>query len=178
MKRTAYLILATLLSMALAPRGLCAAPLSFHVGGAVERPGDWTAARVLGDLASSAQAVRYTMKGEEHTSRCVPLWALVEAARPRIDPKVKSHRVAFAIVLRARDGYTATFSLAELAPDIGDKKVWLALDIDGKPLPGVEAPARVVVPGEGKQHLLRWISGIASITVVDGARAAEPAAAK
>jgi DMSO/TMAO reductase YedYZ molybdopterin-dependent catalytic subunit len=120
------------------------------------------------ELSGSVQTVRYTMKDEEHTAKAVPLWTLVEAARPRFDPQQKNHRVACAIVLRARDGYTAAFSLTELAPDLGNQKVWLALDVDGKPLPKDDGPVRLLVPGDGGGHYRRWISGIQSITVVDG----------
>src|SRR3954447_9500134 len=91
---------------------------SFRVGGDVQKPGEWTAARLARDFAGKVETVRYTMAGKEHTARCVPLLALVEAAQPKIDPNRKHHRVGFVIVLRARDGYTAAFSLAELSPDL------------------------------------------------------------
>jgi hypothetical protein len=109
------------------------------------------------------------MKGEEHAAKCVSLWALVEASRPRVDRERKNHRVGFAIIARARDGYTVAFSLAELAPDISDQKVWLAFEVDGKPLPEKEGPVRLLVPNEGKGHYPRWTFGITSITIVDGA---------
>src|SRR5262249_39854256 len=137
-----------------------AAESTFRVSGAVERPGEWTVSRLTADLAGSVQTVRFTMKGVEHTAKCVPLWALIEAVRPRVDPNRKNHRVGFAIILRARDGYTVAFSLAELAPDIGDHKVWLAVEVDGKPLAENEAPVRLLIPGEGNGHYHRWTFGI------------------
>jgi DMSO/TMAO reductase YedYZ molybdopterin-dependent catalytic subunit len=142
----------------------------FRIGGDVEKPGAWSVARVTSELSGSIQTVRYTMRGEEHTAKVVPLWSLVEAARPRIDPQQKDHRVGFAILVRARDGYTAAFSLAELAPDIENEKVWLALEVDGKPLAEKEGPVRLLVPGEGGEHRRRWVFGIQSITVLDGKR--------
>jgi DMSO/TMAO reductase YedYZ molybdopterin-dependent catalytic subunit len=149
---------------------------SFRVGGDVEKARDWTVARMQSELSGNVQTVRYTMKGEEHTAKAVPLWALIEAARPHFDPQQKNHRVGFAIIVRARDGYTAAFSLAELAPDLGNAKVWLALDADGKPLPANDGPVRLIVPGDGGEHYRRWIFAIQSITIVDGKRASSPRA--
>jgi sulfur carrier protein ThiS len=89
------------------------------------------------------------MKDQEHTARCIPLLALVEAAQPRLDPQQKNHRVGFVVVVRARDGYTSSFSLAELAADLGGRKVWIALDVDGKPLPESEGPSDYWFPVRG-----------------------------
>lgn len=163
----------------LAVVGLCvmgslawAAERPFRVGGDVGKPGEWTAERIRRDLGGKVEAVRYTMKGEEHTARGVPLVALVDASQPRIDPQQKNHRVGFVVVVRARDGYTASFSLGELSPDVGDRKVWLALDVDGKPLSDEEGPVRLLVPGEGMGHYRRWMFGITTLTVLDGAKLA------
>jgi tungstate transport system substrate-binding protein len=158
----------------LSPQATLAQDASFRLGGDVEKARDWTVARIQSELSGSVQTVRYAMKGEEHTAKAVPLWAVVEAAQPRFDPQQKNHRVGFAIIVRARDGYTAAFSLAELAPDMGNEKVWLALEVDGKPLPTNDGPVRLLVPGEGGGHLRRWIFGIESITVVDGKRVSSP----
>jgi DMSO/TMAO reductase YedYZ molybdopterin-dependent catalytic subunit len=152
----------------LACRVAFAQQTTFHVGGAVQKPGEWSVSRITSELAPSVQTIRYSMKGTEHTARVIPFWSLVDAARPRIDPDQKNHRVGFAIVVRARDGYVATFSLAELAPDIGNQKVWLALDRDGKALPEKDGPVRLLVPEEAGGHHRRWVLGIQSITLVDG----------
>jgi DMSO/TMAO reductase YedYZ molybdopterin-dependent catalytic subunit len=171
MKPTVHsLLLALALSAAAA--GAWGDPASFRVGGDVQKPGVWTAARLAREFAGKVATVSYTMAGKEHTARCVPLVALVEAAQPRIDPNRKHHRVGFVIVLRARDGYTVAFSLAELSPDLGNRPVWIALDTDGKPLPENEAPVRLLVPGEGMEHRPRWTFGITTVSVLDGAKLA------
>jgi DMSO/TMAO reductase YedYZ molybdopterin-dependent catalytic subunit len=146
---------------------------AFRVGGDVAKPGEWTAARLARDFAGKVETVRYTMAGKEHTARCVPLLAVVQAAEPRIDPNRKNHRVGFVVVLRARDGYTVAFSLAELSQDLGNRPVWIALDTDGKPLPANEGPVRLLVPGEGTAHRPRWTFGITTIAVLDGAKLAK-----
>jgi hypothetical protein len=48
----------------------------------------------------------------------------------------------------------------------------VALSVDGKPLPEDEGPVRLLIPGEGTGHYHRWLFGIATITVLDGAKLA------
>jgi DMSO/TMAO reductase YedYZ molybdopterin-dependent catalytic subunit len=170
MNRTMTLLLAGLAALTVAWPSVGAAEKAFRVGGDVEKPGEWTTAKVARDLAGKVETVRYTMRNAEHTARCVPLLALVEAAQPRIVAQQKNHRVGFVVVLRAADGYTTSFSLAELSPDLGDRKVWVALETDGKPLPENEGPVRLLVPGEGMGHHQRWMFGVTTISVLDGAK--------
>jgi hypothetical protein len=49
-------------------------------------------------------------------------------------------------------------------PHLGNRKVWVALSVDGKPLPEDEGPVRLLIPGEGTGHYHRWLFGIATIT--------------
>jgi hypothetical protein len=44
--------------------------------------------------------------------------------------------------------------------------------VDGKPLPENERPARLLVPGEGMGHHPRWLFGITTVTILDGAKLA------
>jgi len=169
---TRTLIYGLLAAVLLASPAAQAAQPPIRVAGDVEKPGEWTAERITQDLAAKVEVVRYTMKGEQHTARCVPLLAFVEAAAPRLDPQRKNQLAGFVVVVRARDGYTASFSLVELTPEAGEKKVWLALDVDGKPLPENEGPVRLLIPGEGMGHHRRWIFGIATIRILDGAKLA------
>jgi hypothetical protein len=82
---------------------------------------------------------------------------------PSADPKLKNHNLRLAVVVEGADGYTATFSLGELMPEIGGKEAWLALDEDGKPLP--QRLVKLVVPADQKPA--RWVRDVVSITIVD-----------
>jgi DMSO/TMAO reductase YedYZ molybdopterin-dependent catalytic subunit len=148
--------------------------VSFRIGGAIQHPRTWTAAELAKAFPDRVQTVRFSMQGKEHAARCVPLWALVETAGLQLDPARKMHHVAFVVLVRARDGYTVCFSEGELDPNLGNRPVWLAFEVDGQPLPEKEGPARLLVPGEGKGHMPRWVYGISSITVLDGAALTEP----
>jgi hypothetical protein len=136
-----------------------------HVGGAVGKPTDWTAAKLRETFAGQLKKVEYTAKGQKHSSTCVPLLAIVQAAEPVADPKHKNFAMRLAVVVAAGDGYAVTFGMGELMPDVGNRAAWLALDTDGQALSGREAPAKLVVPSDGKPSRAVW--GITRIDVVD-----------
>jgi DMSO/TMAO reductase YedYZ molybdopterin-dependent catalytic subunit len=48
--------------------------------------------------------------------------------------------------------------------DLDNRKIWLALDVDGKPLPDADGPMKLVVPDDAKPA--RWVHAVQSISVV------------
>ena len=160
-----------ILAVALTATGLRAAPPpSFHVSGAVGRPADWTADRLAKDQAGAAQTIHYTLKGVAHTARAVPLLAVIQAAQPGYNARIKNHRLQFLVAVQGFDGYTVDFSLAELLPEIGHRAAWLALDEDGRPLTDESGPVQLIVPDDAKPG--RWVHDVRAVTVIDGAQAA------
>jgi len=149
--------------------------LAVHVGGEVSKPGDWTVSRIQGELASEIKSVQYASKGQSHTSNCVSLLSILKAAGvqtelkmdPKADPKLKNYELRLAVVVEGRDGYVATFSLAELLADVGNRPVWLALDVDGQPLELRDEPMKLIVPEDQKPA--RWVHAIQTITVINAA---------
>lgn len=135
------------------------------VEGAVAKPGRWTAERVLAELQSDVKPLEYDLKGKHHTARGVPLRRLIEVSEPKFEEKIKNHRIRFAVVASGRDGYVATFSLAELLPDYGKTDAWVITEEDGKPLSAATAPLSLVVPSDVKAS--RWVHGLAKIKIVD-----------
>jgi Oxidoreductase molybdopterin binding domain len=89
---------------------------------------------------------------------------------PKIDPKIKNYNLRLVVVIHGTDGYTTTFSLAELLPDIGNREAWLALDEDGQALSAKEGPVKLIVPSDAKPG--RWVRALDSITVLDPTSAA------
>lgn len=128
----------------------------------------WTSARLQRTFAGQIQTISYTLKGAHHTAHAVPLVAVVEWSQPRINPHIKNHRLQFIIEVVGRDGYAADFTLAEISPDIGNRKVWVALDQDGKPLDSDDGPAEIVGPDDRRPG--RWVHSVAAIDIVDMAR--------
>lgn len=146
---------------------------TFHIGGAVTHPGIWDIARLRRDLTGNITVVAYTVKGQRHTAHAVPLWTLIQAAGPRLNPQIKHHLLQFVVAVRGQDGYTADFTLGELSPDFGDRAVWVALDEDGKPLTGDGGPVQLLVPSDKKPA--RWVHAVRAMVLTDGARLPAPA---
>lgn len=153
------------------------------IAGAVDKPGEWTVARIKADLAADITTITYTGHDGKHTSSAVPLASLLKAVGVQtelkpppkgVDPKAKHGEMHFAVTVQGRDGYFAVFSIAELMTDLGNRHIWLALDVDGKPWPAAEAPMKLVVPDDEKPA--RWVHSVETISVVSvGAPATQPA---
>jgi hypothetical protein len=144
---------------------------SITVAGSVEKPGDWTCESLAKEFAADVKEISYTLKGQSAKARVVPLAKLVMAAKPTLDPKQKNHIIAFAVVIRAKDGYAATFSMGELLPEFAGAEVYLALDRDGGPSSERERPVSLLVVGDKKPS--RWVHGIETVTVIDGLAASK-----
>jgi len=165
------------LAVALPGNCLRAAPpapqTTFQVSGAVIKPGVWDAARLRRDLPRDVTAITYTLKGKHHTAHVVPLWTLLQAAGPRVNPQIKHHLLQFVVAVRGQDGYTADFTLGELSPDFGGRVVWVALDEDGEPLTGDGGPVQLLVPAD--KNPARWVHAVRAILLTDGALLPAPA---
>ena len=153
--------------------GPTTAPTALTVDAGTGPPVSLSADELRSRFAGQLTTVEYESHGHKHAARAVPLLAVLQSAGvvtalkmdPKVDPKTKNLPLRQAVVVRGRDGYAATFALAELLPDIGDRPVWLAVDVDGGPLAERSAPAELLSPGDAKPG--RWVRGVASITVVD-----------
>lgn len=78
-----------------------------------------------------------------------------------------TEKIALYVLVGARDGYHAVFSITELSPVFGDTLVLLADRRDGKPLTDAEGPYRLVVPND--ERAARSVRQVASLTVRSGA---------
>ena len=142
---------------------------TIRIEGAVEKPQTWTLEGLNRDFAKEITTVSYTLKGNKGEARSLPLLALIQAAKPRINAKIKNHPLAFVIFAYGADGYTAAFGLGELLPQYGKRNVWLALDRDGSALPAKESPAELISPDDEKPS--RWVHGLIRLRLVDGTKA-------
>jgi len=68
------------------------------------------------------------------------------------------------VLVEAADGYRVIFSLAELAPSFGERRVLLVDQVDGHPLPANEGPWRLAAAGDAGEHA-RWVRQVAAIRV-------------
>jgi hypothetical protein len=68
------------------------------------------------------------------------------------------------VVVEAADGYRVVFSLPELAPSFGERRVLLVDQLDGHPLPANEGPWRLASAGDAGEHA-RWVRQVVAIRV-------------
>ncbi|MBT2116548.1 molybdopterin-dependent oxidoreductase [Dyella sp. LX-66] len=83
-----------------------------------------------------------------------------------LDKPLRGKSLALFVRVTATDHYQAVFALAELDPLIEGRTVLLADAHDGQPL-AADGPFRLVVPED--KRAARWVHGIVSVEVVDGA---------
>jgi hypothetical protein len=117
--------------------------------------------------ADLAKLTREDVQASEHgkpaTFSGVSFVAALAAAGVRLD-SLHGPRLADVLLVEATDGYRVTFTLAELAPDLGGRAVLLADRRDGAALGADEGPFRLVVPADGRPT--RWIRQVRAVSVV------------
>jgi DMSO/TMAO reductase YedYZ molybdopterin-dependent catalytic subunit len=142
------------------------------VNGAVSKPGDWTVDRIKSELADDVTSIQYSSRDGKHSSKAVPLVSLLKAAGvvtqlkqdAKADPRGKHGELHYVVTVEGSDGYYAVMSIAELLAEVGDRKVWLAIDMDGKPLSDKDGPAKLIVPDDQKPA--RWVHSVKTVSVV------------
>lgn len=131
----------------------------------LEVRGDGLAPTALtaGDLASLPRVeVRATAHGNTALFSGVRMADMLRLAGVPID-SVRGRRAALYVLVSAADGYSAVFSLGELAPDLTGRMALLADQRDGAPLDDEEGPLRLVLPDESRPT--RWVRQVTSISV-------------
>lgn len=121
------------------------------------------------DEASIARLPQITAQGEAHGRKLscegVALHELLRASGAMPAEPLRGAQLARVVLIRARDGYRAAFSLAELDPTLGNRQVVLTRRCDGAALPADDGPWRLIAPGEARPA--RWVRQVESIRVVD-----------
>jgi DMSO/TMAO reductase YedYZ molybdopterin-dependent catalytic subunit len=130
---------------------------AFTVSGAVGR-------RATFDLAAlqALPAVTQTVGGNTYTG--VSLWALLNGASVGLTPDtaVRNPVLSMYAVAVGSDGYRAVVSLAEIAPESGNRTALVAYSLNGAPL-GRNGMARLVMAGDVKPG--RSVARLAAIEV-------------
>jgi DMSO/TMAO reductase YedYZ molybdopterin-dependent catalytic subunit len=103
--------------------------------------------------------------GQEITYEGVWLAELLRQAGASIGERFRAETLATYVIAEARDGYRAIFSLAELDPDFGNRKVLVADRADGRPL-AQAGPVRLIVPDERRRgRSVRMLNRIRVVTL-------------
>ena len=90
---------------------------------------------------------------------------LLNKAQVKIDSSKKNDAQRKAIVITASDGYATTIAWGEIDQKLANKKIMIAYQRDGQPLPDADGFARLIVPGDIAAG--RYISNVARIEVKD-----------
>lgn len=121
------------------------------------------------DESVIARLPQLIAQGEAHGRKLscegVALHELLRASGAMPAEPLRGAQLARVVVVSARDGYRAAFSLAELDPSLGNRQVLLTRRCDGAALAADDGPWRLIAPGEARPA--RWVRQVESIRVVD-----------
>jgi hypothetical protein len=79
--------------------------------------------------------------------------------------KLRGHALRQVVIVRARDAYAVSFSLADFDAAYSDRTLLLADQEDGAPFPDTAGPLRLIVSGDKKAA--RWVRMVNSIEILD-----------
>ncbi len=112
----------------------------------------------------------------EHNYGGPLLYDMLMAAQPKMDPNLKNDLLRRAVIVTGSDGYKIAISWGEIDPNFAAKKILVAYERDGQPLPEADGFARLIVPGDGAAG--RYISNVVKIEVKDSLPAQTQGVAK
>lgn len=110
------------------------------------------------------EQVSATAHGQVLRCEGVHLRDLLRAARAMPADPLRGADLARYVRVEARDGYRAVFSLPELDPTLGNRRVLLVDRCDGKPLDAKDGPLRLLVPEDSRPA--RWVRQVQAIRVL------------
>lgn len=120
------------------------------------------------DDAVRASLPRETVQASAHgkTLDCegVSLAALLRAAGAMPAERLPGAQLSRYLLVDARDGYRVLYSLAELDPGTGNRRVLLVDRCNGAPLDDNDGPLRLIAPEDARPA--RWVRQVKSLTVV------------
>ena len=88
--------------------------------------------------------------GKSHVCTGVWLDDLASAAGLPSGDALRGPALTIVIVAEAADGYRVAFSLSDIDPKLGNKKILVTRQCDGRQLADEDGPVRLVVPGEAR----------------------------
>lgn len=119
------------------------------------------------DAATLSALPRETVHADSHghalACEGVPLVALLRHAGAMPETELRGAQLARIVEVGARDGYRVVFSLGELDPATGGRRVFVVDRCDDKALDAETGPLRLIVPDDARPA--RWVRQLQSITV-------------
>lgn len=94
--------------------------------------------------------IRKDRDGHNHRYSGILLSDLLKTAGVTLDAELKGKNLTKYLLAEGSDGYQVIYSLAELDSGYTNRRIILADQVDGKPLPSAEGPFRIIVQDEKK----------------------------
>lgn len=110
------------------------------------------------------ESVKASAHGQDLDCEGIALANLLRATGAMPADPLRGTQLTRYLLVTARDGYRAIYSLAELDPSLSDRRVLLVDRCSGKPLDAEDGPLRLVAPGDARPA--RWVRQVKSLTVV------------
>ena len=115
--------------------------------------------KTVGALRTLRAGERRRRKRLAVSEQGVLLATLLPVSALALTPGRKNDQAALAVTATGADGYAATVSYGEIAPDLGNRGILISTAEDGQPLP----QPRLVVPGDVKGA--RYVSELVDLRV-------------
>jgi DMSO/TMAO reductase YedYZ molybdopterin-dependent catalytic subunit len=107
------------------------------------------------------EITRKDKDNKDHIYSGVLLSAILSKAGVTMGKELRGKNLAKYILISASDGYQVVFALAELDDEFTDRKIILADQMDGRPLPAADGPFRVIVQDEKRPaRCIKLVTGI------------------
>jgi hypothetical protein len=120
------------------------------------------------DPATLAALPREPVKASAHGQALdcsgIALVALLRATGAMPAGPLRGSQLTRYVLVAARNGYRAVYSLAELDPSLAARRVLLVDRCAGRPLGADDGPLRLIAPDDARPA--RWVRQVKSITVV------------
>jgi len=120
------------------------------------------------DPAARATLTRHTVEATAHGHRLrcegVSLAALLQSTGAMPDAPLRGAHLDRYVLVSARDGYRAVFSLGELDATLGNRGVYLVDRCDDAPLDADSGPLRLLVPDDTRPA--RGVRQVERITII------------
>ncbi len=124
----------------------------------MKRPIEFSLKSVQERWPDQVKHASFKIKDREEKGYAVDLLACLEASGIDFEPEEKNGKLRFVLVAQGKDEYIATLSLAEISPELGNRRAVLLWSEDGEKL-------RLVMPDDGKPS--RSVYALEKIRVIE-----------
>lgn len=135
-----------------------AEPATVSITGSVKQPMEFSLKSVQERWPDQVKLSTFKIKDREEKGYAIDLLPCLEASQVGIEPEEKNGKLRFVLAAQGRDEYIAAMSLAEISPELGNRRAVLLWSEDGEKV-------RLVMPEDGKPS--RSVYALQTIRVIE-----------